>query len=174
MIFGQPASRSERRTSTMSGRNSRPSSPWLRVADIAPTSCRHIFMASRSRDSLICTDNLTDPGRLLPGSRPAPTRCSDESSLPAGRTNWSCFHPSRPRTAPGPTSCWRARPRRPRTALRPRRSSRPVRMTRTGARRPAPRASLRPWSLASAPGSPPRPSSRRLPPYKSKSSSVVE
>ena len=58
----------------------------------------------------------------------------------------------------------------PWTALRPRRSSPPAMMTRTGARRPAPRASLQPWSPASAPGSPPHLSSRRL---ESKSGSVV-
>ena len=137
---------------------------------IAPTSCRHIFMALHSRDSSICTANLTDHGRLLPGCRPAPTRYSDGSSLPAGRTNWSCFNPSRPRMALGPTSWWRACPRRPRTALRPRRLSPPARMTMAGARRPAPRASLQPWSPASALGSPPRLSSRRL---ESKSGSVV-
>ena len=66
------------------------------------------------------------------------------------------------RMAPGPTSWWRACPRRPRTALRPRRLSPPAMMTRTGARRPAPRASLQPWSPDSVPGLPPRPSSRRL------------
>jgi len=121
-----------------------------------------IVMASHSRDSLLCTDNLTGTGRLIPCPRPAPTRYSSGSFLTAGRTNWSCFNPSRPRTAPGPTGCCRARPHRPRTALRPRRLSPPARMTMTGARRPAPRASLQPSSPDSAPGSPPRPSSRSL------------
>ena len=136
---------------------------------IVPTSCRHT-MALRSRDSWLCTDSLTDSERVLPCSQPAPTRCSDGSSSPAGRTNWSCFNPSRPRMAPGPTSWRRAYPRRPRTALRPRRSSPPARMRMTGARRPALRASLQPRSPDSAPGSPPRLSSRRL---ESKSGSVV-
>jgi hypothetical protein len=122
-----------------------------------PSLPRATMMDPRSSGS-----GLSPTGRVLPCPRPVPTRGSSGSFLTAVRMNWSCSNHSRPRTAPGPTSCCRARPRRPRTALWSRRSSPPARMTMTGARRPAPRASLQPRSPDSAPGSPPRPSSRSL------------
>jgi len=114
--------------------DSRPSSSWLQFDDIVSALCRLIVMASHSRDSLLRANNLTGAGCLL-CPRPASTRYSGGSFLTAGRTNWSCFNPVQPRTAPGPTSCCRDRPRRPRTALwpRPSRLSPPARMTMTGA-----------------------------------------